>query len=217
MLEIFARGHQISILNEIGRLVQGTGAQEWHIVSLFGDVTSPTTAVHYVSMTCSEHREALTGAPTEQCVHKHQFTVHGGSAQFATEQVGRLHYVTTVDGGPEAFSPSFVICEPVVQTVRSATDRQTHTHTDTHTQTHTHRHTHRHTHTQTQTFFKNNFLECGSVIESKTIKKLKSNFLTIAILSSLLMSLESNKRLKCVLLKIQPRLIARITPAYFYL
>ena len=28
-----------------------TGAQEWHIVSLLGDVTSPTTVVHYVSMT----------------------------------------------------------------------------------------------------------------------------------------------------------------------
>ena len=27
------------------------GAQEWHIVSLLGDVTSPTTAIHYVSMT----------------------------------------------------------------------------------------------------------------------------------------------------------------------
>ena len=28
-----------------------TGALEWHIVSLHGDVTSPITAVHYVSMT----------------------------------------------------------------------------------------------------------------------------------------------------------------------
>ena len=26
------------------------GAQEWHIVSLLGDVTSPTTVAHYVSM-----------------------------------------------------------------------------------------------------------------------------------------------------------------------
>ena len=31
--------------------LKDTGAQEWHIVSLLGDVTSPTTAVHYVSMT----------------------------------------------------------------------------------------------------------------------------------------------------------------------
>ena len=28
-----------------------TGAQEWHIVSLLGDVTSPTTVAHYVTMT----------------------------------------------------------------------------------------------------------------------------------------------------------------------
>ena len=28
-----------------------TDAQEWHIVSLLGDVISPSTAVHYVSMT----------------------------------------------------------------------------------------------------------------------------------------------------------------------
>ena len=41
-------------------------------------------------------------------------------------------------------------------------------------------HTHTHTHTHTQTF-----------LESKIIKKSKSSFLTIAILPSLLMSLES--------------------------
>ena len=28
-----------------------TGAQEWHIVSLLGDVASPTTVAQYVSMT----------------------------------------------------------------------------------------------------------------------------------------------------------------------
>ena len=67
-------------------------------MSLLGDVTSPTTGVHYVSMTCSEHREALTGAPTGHGVHKQEFTVQGGRAQFATEQIGRLHYVTAVDG-----------------------------------------------------------------------------------------------------------------------
>ena len=32
-------------------MVQSTGAQEWHIVSLLGDVRSPTTVAHYVSMT----------------------------------------------------------------------------------------------------------------------------------------------------------------------
>ena len=83
-------------------------------MSLVGDVTSPTTAIHYVSMTCSEHREALTGAPTEHSVHKQEFTVQGGRAYFATVQVGRLHYVTTVDGGLEAFPLSIVICTPVV-------------------------------------------------------------------------------------------------------
>ena len=46
-------------------------------MSLLGDVTSPTTAVHYVSMTCSAHREALTGAPTEHGVQKQEFTVQG--------------------------------------------------------------------------------------------------------------------------------------------
>ena len=34
-----------------------------HCVPL-GDVTSPTTVAHNISMTCSEHREALTAAPT---------------------------------------------------------------------------------------------------------------------------------------------------------
>ena len=47
-----------------------TGAQEWHIVSLVGDVTSPTTAVHYVRFMCSEHREALLSAPTAHGVRK---------------------------------------------------------------------------------------------------------------------------------------------------
>ena len=50
-------------------LVYITGAQKWHIVSLLGDVTSPTTVVQYVSMTCSEHREALTATPTADGVH----------------------------------------------------------------------------------------------------------------------------------------------------
>ena len=38
-------------LKRQGRTLYGTGAQEWNIVSLVGDVTSPTTAVHYVRMT----------------------------------------------------------------------------------------------------------------------------------------------------------------------
>ena len=32
-------------------IIKTTGAQEWHIVSLLGDVTSLTTGVHYVTMT----------------------------------------------------------------------------------------------------------------------------------------------------------------------
>ena len=46
-----------------------TGAQEWHTVSLVGDVTSPTTAIHYVWFTWSEHREALPGAPRQHKVY----------------------------------------------------------------------------------------------------------------------------------------------------
>ena len=57
--------------------VQTTGAQKWHIVSLLGDVTSPTTVAHYISMTCSEHREALTAAPTTDGVHKQAIIVQG--------------------------------------------------------------------------------------------------------------------------------------------
>ena len=66
-----------------------------------------------VWFTCSEHREALPGAPTAHGVHKQEFTVQGGSTWLATEQVGRLRYVTAVDGGLEAFPLSIVICAPV--------------------------------------------------------------------------------------------------------
>ena len=100
--------------------IQTTGAQEWHIVPLLGDVTSPTTAVPYSSMTseftCSEHREALAGAPTAHDVHKQEFTVQGGSTQLASEQVGRLRCITAVDGGIEAFPFSIVICAPLIYT-----------------------------------------------------------------------------------------------------
>ena len=51
-------------------ILYSTGAQKWHIVSLLGDVTSPTTIAHYVSKTCSEHREELTAASTADGVHK---------------------------------------------------------------------------------------------------------------------------------------------------
>ena len=61
----------------LGTNVWITGAQNWHIVSLLGDVTSPTTVAHYVSMTCSKHREALTAAPTEDGVHIQAIRVQG--------------------------------------------------------------------------------------------------------------------------------------------
>ena len=53
------------------------GTQKWHIVSLLGDVTSPTSVAHYVSMTCSEHRDALTAAPTADGVHLQAIRVQG--------------------------------------------------------------------------------------------------------------------------------------------
>ena len=53
---------------------------------------------------------------------------------------------------------------------------------DDHTDRQTDRQTHTHKHT---------FLDCGSDVEWKIIKKSKSNFLTIEILPSLLMSLKS--------------------------
>ena len=55
-------------------------------------------------------------------------------------------------------------------------DRQTHTHTHTH-------------------IFSKTFFDCGSDVQSKIIKKYKSNFLTIAVLPLLFMSLESKKAL----------------------
>ena len=57
-------------------MFQATGAQERHIVSLLGDVSSPTTVAHHVSMTCSDNREALTAAPTAHSVPKQAFRVH---------------------------------------------------------------------------------------------------------------------------------------------
>ena len=69
-----------------------------------------------VWITCSEHREALTAAPTTHVVHKVALTVQGRSTQFATEQVGRVCYVTTVDGGLKRLSLCSVICAPVLYT-----------------------------------------------------------------------------------------------------
>ena len=49
-------------------------------------------------------------------------------------------------------------------------------------------------HTDTFLFFENTFLDSASDVEWKIIKKSKSKILTIAILPSLLMLLESNKK-----------------------
>ena len=49
-----------------------TGAQDWHIVSLLGDVTCPTTAVHYVSVT-SDLRVLNT---EKHCPVRRQHTVY---------------------------------------------------------------------------------------------------------------------------------------------
>ena len=53
-------------------MVYATGAQEWHIVSLIGDVTSPTTVVHYVSMT-SDLRVLST---EKHCLVRRQHTAY---------------------------------------------------------------------------------------------------------------------------------------------
>ena len=56
-----------------------------------------------VWFSCSGHREALTTAPTADVVHKQGFRVEGWSTYFSTEQVGRLRYVTAVDGRLKRF------------------------------------------------------------------------------------------------------------------
>ena len=78
------------------------------------------------------------------------------------------------------------------------------THTRTHARTHarTNAHTHAHTHTYTHIFFLKLFLDSGSDVEWKIIKKSKSKILTIAILPSLLMSLESKKKVLMIYVKV---------------
>ena len=58
-------------------MVYTTGAQKWHIVSLLGDVTSPSTVADYVIMTCSEYRVALTAALIADGVHLQAIRVQG--------------------------------------------------------------------------------------------------------------------------------------------
>ena len=60
-----------------------TGAQEWHIVSLLGDVTSPTIAAHYVSMTSDlcvlSTEKHCPVRRTAHGVHNQEFTMQEGS------------------------------------------------------------------------------------------------------------------------------------------
>ena len=81
-------------------LLYHTGAQEWYIVSLLGDVTSPTTVSLYVSMT-----PVLRILITEKHWQpRRQHTVYRNNRlEFATKQVGKLRYVTAVDGGLKRF------------------------------------------------------------------------------------------------------------------
>ena len=55
--------HASTLLGHTDQHLEHGCAKVAHCVPL-GDVTSPTTVTHNVSMTCSEHREALTAAPT---------------------------------------------------------------------------------------------------------------------------------------------------------
>ena len=64
-------------------------------MSLLGDVTSPTTVAHYVTMTSDLHvliTEKYGQPRLQQTVYTNK------RLEFATEQVGRLRYVTAVDG-----------------------------------------------------------------------------------------------------------------------
>ena len=73
----------------------------------------PPPRQYDVWVTCSEHRGALIAAPAAHGVHKQALTVQGWSTQFATKQVGRVRYVTAVDGGLKRFSLCSVISAPV--------------------------------------------------------------------------------------------------------
>ena len=94
-------------------LLFSTVAQEWHIVSLLGDVTSPTTVAHYVSMTCSDNREALTAEPTAHSVQKQAFRVH----HWASREASFRH---CSGWGTETFPLSSVICAAVLFSIKSS-------------------------------------------------------------------------------------------------
>ena len=57
-----------------GNIVYTMGAQKWHFLKY-----SCPLRRYDVWFTCSEHREAMTGAPTAHGVHREKFTVQGGT------------------------------------------------------------------------------------------------------------------------------------------
>ena len=62
-------------------------------MSLLGDVTSPTTVAHYVSMTRSEHRETLTAALTADGVHKEAIRSSPPTARVPSSHLGHSVWV----------------------------------------------------------------------------------------------------------------------------
>ena len=82
-------------------ILQSTGAQEWHIVSLLADVTSPTTVAHYVSMT--SHLRVLSigkhwpPADSTRCT---QTSVYSARTKYIVRHwtSREARYVTVVDG-----------------------------------------------------------------------------------------------------------------------
>ena len=89
-------------------LALSTGAQEWHIVSLLGDVTSPTTVAHYVSMT--SHLRVLSTekhwppADSTQCTQTSVYSIWTKFiARHWTSMEGSLRHSS--GWGTEAFPP----------------------------------------------------------------------------------------------------------------
>ena len=117
VLFVLLRTMFVSSVNKMTSACWGTGAQEWLIVSLLVDVTSPTTVAHYVSM--SDLRVLSTEKhwpPTEQhtaYTNKHlqcvrtKFIVHHW-----TSREGSLRHSS--GWGLKRFSLSSVFCAPVV-------------------------------------------------------------------------------------------------------
>ena len=94
-----------------------TDAQEWHIVSLLGDVTSPTTVAHYVSMT--SHLRVLSTEKHWQPGRRHAVYTNKRRAKYIvrhwTSREASLR--PAVEGGLKRFPLNSVICAPMVYMV----------------------------------------------------------------------------------------------------